>query len=54
MAHSCGVFNPHELGRQHAYIVTDAGLPEPLIKHYPHVPTRAEFLTGTASSAAIT
>ena len=54
MAHSCGVFNPHELGRQHAYIVNDAGLPEPLIKHYPHVPTRAEFLTGTASSAAIT
>lgn len=37
LAHSCGVTNPQELGREHAYIVNDQSLPEPLLAHYPEV-----------------
>jgi len=43
MAHSCGVVNPQDLDREHAYIVSDAGLPEPLLKRYPKVETNADF-----------
>jgi len=40
VAHSCGVINPQDLSRDHAYIVSDSGLPEPLTKRYPNVPER--------------
>jgi glutamate synthase domain-containing protein 2 len=28
IAHSCGVLDPHSLGRQHAFVINDRGLPE--------------------------
>jgi glutamate synthase domain-containing protein 2 len=35
IAHSCGVFAPQNLGRQHAYIVNEDGRPIPLYERYP-------------------
>ena len=35
VAHSCGVVNPYELGREHAYLVTANGLPQRLTDRYP-------------------
>ena len=43
VAHSCGVINPHELNRGHAYLVNDNGLPVPLTDHYPDAPTLPEY-----------
>jgi len=36
VAHSCGVVNPYELGREHAYLVTANGLPQRLTDRYPN------------------
>ena len=35
VAHSCGVVNPYELGREHAYWVTASGAPQMLSERYP-------------------
>jgi glutamate synthase domain-containing protein 2 len=35
IAHSCGVVNPYELAREHAYLVTANGLPQRLTDRYP-------------------
>ena len=45
IAHSCGVIDPHRLGREHAYIVNDEGSPEPLNKHYPEAATLPQYRT---------
>jgi hypothetical protein len=39
VAHSCGVLNPYELGREHAYLVTANGLPQRLTDRYPNTAT---------------
>ena len=44
IAHSCGVLNPQDLGRTHAYIVSDQGAPVPLNKYYPDVATLPQYL----------
>lgn len=36
IAHSCGVLNPQDLGREHAYFVRSDGTPQPLIDRYPY------------------
>jgi glutamate synthase domain-containing protein 2 len=43
LAHSCGVTNPQALSREHAYVVNDQGLPEPMHSKYPEAQTRAEY-----------
>ena len=35
IAHSCGVLDPSELSREHAQIINEQGLPEPLAEAYP-------------------
>lgn len=37
VAHSCGVVNAHELGREHAYWVTASGTPQMLTERYPPI-----------------
>lgn len=43
LAHSCGVINPHMLNREHAYIVNEQGVPEPMLKRFPHAQTIAHY-----------
>ena len=43
LAHSCGVDNPQDLGRRHAYIVNENGLPVPLMQHYPEVSPMPQY-----------
>ena len=50
IAHSCGVLNPQELGREHAYFVNASGQPEPLTRRFPEVPTRPMYETIVASA----
>ena len=35
IAHSCGVLDPSELTREHAQIINEQGLPEPLADAFP-------------------
>jgi len=42
VAHSCGVVNPYELGREHAYLVTANGLPQRLTDRYPSTATKSQ------------
>ncbi|EED34468.1 glutamate synthase domain 2 [Luminiphilus syltensis NOR5-1B] len=51
MAHSCGVLDPHRLERQHAAIVSDAGVPEPLNHRYPDIMTLPQFRGDTDTAA---
>ena len=50
LAHSCGVFNPHELGREHAYMINSHGLPQRLLDVYPEVPTDPQYQRLAASA----
>jgi len=47
IAHSCGVVNPQELGRKHAFIVNDQGAPMPLDKYHPEVATLPQYRNRT-------
>ena len=40
IAHSCGVLNPQDLSREHAYFVGGDGTPQPLIERYPYPQAR--------------
>ena len=40
IAHSCGVVNPQDLSREHAYFVGGDGTPQPLIERYPYPQAR--------------
>jgi glutamate synthase domain-containing protein 2 len=50
LAHSCGVFNPHELGREHAYMINSHGLPQRLLDVYPEMPTDPQYQHLAASA----
>ncbi len=45
IAHSCGVLEPHNLGREHAFIVNEDCQPVPLFERYPHAEPLARFRT---------
>ena len=44
VAKSCGVTNPQDLSRQHAFIISDTGLPVLLRQYYPDIQTKAQYL----------
>ena len=43
IAHSCGVAEPMLLGRQHAQIINEQGLPEAISDVYPDVATLPQY-----------
>ncbi|MEM1114450.1 MAG: FMN-binding glutamate synthase family protein [Pseudomonadota bacterium] len=47
IAHSCGVSSASELGRQHAQIINEQGLPEAMSEVFPETRTRAPYRQST-------
>ncbi len=43
VAKSCGVTNPQDLSREHAFIISDSGLPVLLRDYYPDIQTKARY-----------
>lgn len=43
IAHSCGVKEPRELSREHAHIINEKGIPEPMSDVFPNATTREEY-----------
>jgi glutamate synthase domain-containing protein 2 len=43
VAKSCGVTNPQDLSRQHAFIISDSGLPVLLRNYYPDIHTKPQY-----------
>ncbi|GAB3279326.1 FMN-binding glutamate synthase family protein [Parahaliea aestuarii] len=50
IAHSCGATEPRLLNRSHAQIISERGLPEPLMDYYPLPEIRAEYRASASQS----
>ena len=49
ISHSCGVKEPRELNRNHAHIVNEKGIPEPMNDIFPDSPTKQEYIITTGA-----
>jgi glutamate synthase domain-containing protein 2 len=47
IAHSCGVKEPRQLTREHAYLINEQGIPNPMSSVFPSVKTNEQYIIAT-------